>query len=162
MRIILQRIAEFDDVYKDGKNPQSATIGEFKIYNTDGECVFKCYSVENGGESTDTPNLDKRIIARDYKLYWTESYSVTLPSEYKPQCISLYTDELPNFKKRRIHIHIGNYPQDTAGCLLLCDSWDGRNGYALQSRKATKRFYDFVKEYDISDFTLTIKEINAI
>lgn len=45
--------------------------------------------VENGGESTDTPNQDKRIIARTYGLYWTES-GVALPADVKPKCISLY------------------------------------------------------------------------
>lgn len=160
-KCILQRLNEFDNVMKPNKpKAEGSTIGRFKVYNDETkENVFSCYCVENAGPSTDTPKQDKRIVAREYKLYWTES-SVTLPKEFKPKCISLYTDELPSFKDRRIHIHIGNYPQDTEGCLLLCHSWNGKVGYANQSTQAIHDFYSLVTKEGIDNFTLLVREIN--
>lgn len=161
-KIILKRKKEYENVNKPAKNdktykPESSTIGELIIQDESGKEIFKCVTCENGGESTDTPNQDKRIIARAYKLYWTES-KVALPKDFKPKCISLYTDELPSFKERRIHIHIGNYPQDTEGCLLLgyIDKGDGTIG---ESTKATNDFYKIVKSNEIQDFTLEIREV---
>lgn len=160
-RCVLQRIKEFESVLKPNsqKKAEGSTIGEFKVYHTSSlKPVFECYCVENAGPSTDTPKQDKRIMPRTYSLYWTES-SVTLPKEFKPRCISLYTNDLPSFKDRRIHIHIGNYPQDTEGCLLLCQHWNGRVGYASQSTQAVTEFYRLVAKQGIVNFVLEVREI---
>ena len=161
-KIILQRKKEYENVNKPEKEgrkykTESSTIGELSIQDESEKEIFKCVTCENGGESTDTPNQDKRIIARVYKIYWTQS-SVALPKDFKPKCISLYTDELPSFKERRIHIHIGNYPQDTEGCLLLGYT-DSGDGTISQSTKAVSDFYNIVKSNEIQDFTLEIREI---
>ena len=136
---------------------EDSTIGEFVVTDEAGKEVFKCFCVENIGPSTDTPNQDKRIMPRTYKLYYTES-SVALPPEHKPKCISLYTDELPSFKDRRIHIHIGNYPQDTEGCLLL-NYTDNENGTGGRSTDAVRDFYNLVEEVGIDNFSLEVREI---
>lgn len=160
--ITLQRKKEYQNVQKPPKNgrvfgEEDSTIGEFIITDEKGQELFKCFCVENIGPSTDTPRQDKRIIARPYKLYWTES-SVALPKEFAPRCISLYTDELPSFKDRRIHIHIGNYPQDTEGCLLLCYT-DNKNGTGGRSTDAVRDFYTLIEKKGIKNFTLEVKEI---
>lgn len=165
-KCILQRVKEFDSVQKraDDCTKEPSTIGKFEVYAENGKCVLECYCVENGGESTDTPNLDKRIVAREYKLKWTTT-SIALPRKYKNkdkktgQGLLLYTDELPSFEKRRILIHIGNYPQDTLGCLLLCKYWNGKTGYANNSTLAVEAFYDLVAKEGVENFTLEIREI---
>ncbi|WP_394908911.1 DUF5675 family protein [uncultured Helicobacter sp.] len=156
----LQRIKEFENIKKPNKTKiEGSTLGEFIVTNEKGNKVFSCFTIENAGPSTDTPNQDKRIVAREYKLYWTES-SVTLPKEYGRKCLSLYTDSLPSFKNRRIHIHIGNYPQDTEGCILLNHRSLG-NGIGSESTRAVKEFYDLVSREGVENFTLVVKEIEG-
>lgn len=176
--ITLQRQKEYQNIVKpkSAKNPnkeyapEDSTIGSLVVRdNEKGEDIFKCFVVENIGPSTDTPKQDKRIVARTYGLYWTES-GVSLPSDIKPRCLSLYTNELPTFKDRRIHIHIGNYPQDTEGCLLL-NYTDNKNGTCGQSTQAIKDFYALVgkngevgEDGDVKkailNFELIVKEID--
>lgn len=155
-KIELIRRKEYNAVKRPGssKSAEDSTISTFEVFDDAGKLVFSCFALENGGPSTDTANQDKRIIPRKYKLYWTES-SVALPKEYKPKCISLYTDELSSFKGRRIHIHVGNYPQDTEGCILL-NQFDNEDGTCSQSRKAVKEFYDLVARVGIENFELFV------
>ena len=156
--IILQRIKAFSNIKKPKCGTiEGSTLGEFIVFNDKNERVLSCYSIENAGPSTDKSGLDRRIVARDYKLYWTDS-SVALPKKYGRKCVSLYTDALPSFIKRRIHIHIGNYPQDSLGCILLNYRSLG-NGVGSESNKAVEDFYDLIQKEGIANFSLTIKEI---
>lgn len=164
LTIILQRKKEYNNIQKPPNaktgrvyKTEPSTIGELIVENEDGEIIFKCFTCENGGPSTDTPNQDKRIVARTYQLYWTES-SVALPKEYRPKCLSTYSDERKEHKGRRIHIHIGNYPQDTEGCILLGYA-DNGNGTIGSSTDAVKNFYDLVQKHGVENFRLEVKEI---
>lgn len=163
--IIINRKKEYKEVvwYRNDKllKAEPSTISDVSIMK-DGKEIYKCYCLENGGPSTDTPKQDKRIVARIYKLYETES-SVSLPKEYTKRngvkrCISLYTDDLPSFKNRRIHIHIGNAPQDTEGCLLfgLVDHKDGTIGNSTQ---AIKEIYLLCFKEGLENCKIIINEI---
>lgn len=158
--ISVKRTREYVGIRKPRKTKiEGATIGELLIKDTKNNILFKCFTLENEGSSTDTPRQDKRIMPRSYRLEWTNT-SVTLPHEYKGRGLLLTCDSiLPKFRDRRILIHIGNYPQDTEGCLLLGKA-DNRNGTISQSTIAVKQFYDIIKEKGVENFELIIDESN--
>lgn len=167
LEIIVKRRKEYKAVrwVRKGKElpVEDSTISDVTFLKDNKE-VYKCYCLENGGESTDTPKQDKRIVAREYKLYETKS-SVSLPKEYTinngiKRCISLYTDELPSFKNRRIHIHIGNAPQDTEGCLLFGEI-DNKNGTIAKSTVAIQKAYNLMFLEGLENCKLKIIEIGA-
>lgn len=165
IELLIKRRIEYKNVawsYK-GKvyKPEDSTISD-AILIKDGKEIYKCFCLENGGPSTDTPKQDKRIIARTYNLYETLS-SVSLPSKYcnkdgTKRCISLYTNELPSFKNRRIHIHIGNSPQNSEGCLLFGEI-DNRNGTIGASTKAVTIIYDYLFAEKLENCKVIIEEI---
>lgn len=168
--ITLQRLKEYQNVKKPNKEKlEDSTIGSFSVYdNEKGEVVFECFTCENGGPSSDVVGSDKRILPRTYHLKWTES-KVKLPDDFKPRCITTICPNDPAHEPRRIHIHIGNYPQDTEGCLLLNYN-DNKNGTCGRSTDACRDFYAFVSKYGevvsegkdkglITNFELIVKEI---
>lgn len=165
IEIIIKRRKEYPKVawYRNDKllKAEPSTIGDVSFIKN-GKEVYKCVCLENGGPSTDTPRQDKRIVAREYKLYETES-TVSLPKEYtinngKKRCISLFTDELKSFKNRRIHIHIGNAPQDTEGCLLFGET-DNKNGTISGSTNAIRKAYTLLFTEGLENCKLKIIEI---
>lgn len=165
--IIVKRQKEYTGIQKPNKTKiEGSTIGVVNIVETAGrfypngseKILWECFSLENEGESTDTAGQDKRIIAREYNIEWTTT-SVCVPKSFKEQGILLSCDSvLPSFRRRRILIHIGNYPQDTLGCLLFGYK-DNGNGTIGKSTDAITDFYNFVKEREIGNFRLIIKEI---
>ncbi len=165
--IIIARKKEYTGIKKEGRAKiEGSTIGTLNIYETEGnlypsgeeENLFDCFTLENEGASTDKAGQDKRIMPREYNIEWT-STSVTVPKKYKGQGLLLSCDSvLPSFRKRRILIHIGNYPQDTEGCILL-GLKDNDNGTIGQSTDAVLQFYNFIKERGVENFRLIIKEM---
>lgn len=163
--IIINRRKEYEEVawYRNDRllKAEPSTISDV-IVEKDGKAIYNCFCLENGGPSTDTPKQDKRIVARIYKLYETES-TVSLPKEFTKKngikrCISLYTEKLPKFKDRRIHIHIGNAPQDTEGCLLF-GLVDNKNGTIGQSTQAIKDIYFLCFKEGLENCRVIINEI---
>lgn len=165
-KIVIQRKEEYKEVKKPLKEGvESSTVGELKIYMGEGkEPIYECYTLENGGPSSNVVGSDKRILPGLYHLRWTSS-SVTLPREFSPRCITTLNPEDSNHEKRRIHFHVGNYPQDTEGCILLC-KLNNRNGTCSQSQLACFEFYrllDKLGKLDEKDkiinFELLVEEI---
>lgn len=163
--IIVERKKEYEGIQKRGRAKiEGSTIGRLNIYEADNiidikdkESLFNCFTLENAGASTDTPRQDKRIMPREYNIEWSTT-SVSLPKQYKGKGLLLSCDSImPSFRRRRILIHIGNYPQDTEGCLLL-GLKDNNNGTIGQSTDAVLQFYNFVKVRGVENFILFIKE----
>lgn len=165
IEIIVKRKKEYKDVAWSRKGVtlkrENSTIGTVDVIK-DGKSVYKCFSCENGGPSTDASGHDRRIVARTYGLYETKS-GVCLPKKYQlkdgtKRCISLFTDSLPSFIKRRIHIHIGNAPQDTEGCLLFGEV-DNKNGTIGGSTNAITKIYDLCFAEGVKNCKLTVVEL---
>lgn len=170
----LTRIKEYEKVAGSGRNAskpkESSTISRVTLYDNDKpkELLFSCFCCENGGESTDTPKQDKRIIARKYKLEWTYSArNASLAKKYpefynkdktRHKAIWLKTPELESFANRRILIHIGNCPQDTEGCLLF-GYGDNKKGQINNSTQCIYDFFKLVEKIGIENITLNINEI---
>lgn len=72
--LILQRTFKHNDLITKPKSTAKAepsTLGEVKLIDTqENATIFKCFSLENGGEPTDESNKDKPIVAREYRLIW--------------------------------------------------------------------------------------------
>lgn len=167
-KIIVQRVSEHKNVLKPNiAKIEDSTLSKVEVVDESGKCVFECFCCENIGESTDTPKQDKRIIAREYALEWTDSNKNAALSRAYPhfkcpngrnKALLLTCDAiLPSFRNRRILIHIGNYPQDTEGCLLF--GYKRGNGAVFESTECIKDFFDLVQKYGVENFTLIIKEI---
>lgn len=183
-RLIVQREKEYHNVKAIGsgarvKPDEEATISSVRLENESGEAIFKCFCCENGGESTDTPKQDKRVVARKYKLNWSSSgvnggcaRTFTQWQVKNPACpikitdgtqganvvIWLTTSELPSFAKRRIHIHSGSCPQHTEGCLLFAYT-DNKNGTVSNSAKCINDFFTLANKIGLENIILEIKEI---
>lgn len=189
-KIILQRKSEHKDVKKPTKGKiEDSTLGEFEVFDETGKSIFKCFTCENIGPSTDTPKQDKRIMPRAYQIEWAQTgkngslvknhnewsleefkktglpyRKVDMPTGEKthPNIAILLTcdKELPSFRNRSILIHVGNYPQDTEGCLLLGKGKDDKLGTINGSIAANKEFYDLVKKIGIENIeSLEVREI---
>lgn len=183
--LLVQRKKEYKNVNTPGSDKiEDSTISNVRLIKEktdtqEEQVLFKCYCCENIGPSTDTPKQDKRIVARDYKLRWSSSGVNGGLKKYHPDwaansergkklitdgttgsniVIWLTSPENPNFANRRIHIHIGNGPASTFGCLLFGNT-DNENGTVGQSTAAIYEFFNIVEKIGIENITLSIKEI---
>lgn len=178
LNIVIQRKEEYAGVVKNSsKKAEDSTIGELRVYDEKGENIFSCFTLENGGESTSESGTDKRILAGVYYLRWTSSSTnsgLAIKYDYwkkenhlekikdgtqgKNIAVWVMSDTIKNHNKRRILIHIGNYPQDTLGC-ILCGYTNENNGKIGNSTKAINDLFLLFEKYGIENFKLTIKEI---
>lgn len=181
LNIVIQRKEEYDNVKKnendDNKKAETSTVGNLSVYNEKGENIFSCFTLENGGTSTHISGTDRRILAGVYYLRWTSSSTnsgLAIKYDYWKKANHLekikdgtqgkniaawvMSDTIKNHNKRRILIHIGNYPRDTLGC-ILCGYINGNNGKIGNSTKAINDLFLLFEKYGIENFKLTIEEI---
>lgn len=149
---------------------EPSTLGLLEIIDTEnkGAVIFKCYTCENGGPSTDDSGKDKRITSRDYLLEWTDSARNGSVARKYPKfkrgernlAVWVTCDEvLPRFRNRRILIHAGNYPQDTLGCILLGKSKNIQAGWVSNSVEAVREFFEILQKIGIENCYLRVMEI---
>ena len=177
LNIVIQRKEEYAGVIKNSsKKAETSTVGNLSVYNEKGENIFSCFTLENGGESTSESGTDRRILAGVYYLRWTSSSTNSGLAKYnywkkanhlekikdgtqgRNIAVWVMSDTIKNHNKRRILIHIGNYPQDTLGC-ILCGYTNGNNGKIGNSTKAINDLFLLFEKYGIENFKLIIKEI---
>lgn len=179
LNIVIQRKEEYENVKKNenDKNAETSTVGNLSVYDEKGENIFSCFTLENKGDSTSESGQDKRILAGEYYLRWTSSNTnsgLAIKYDYwkkenhlekikdgtqgKNIAVWVMSDTIENHNKRRILIHIGNYPQDTLGC-ILCGYTNENNGKIGNSTKAINDLFLLFEKYGIENFKLTIKEI---
>lgn len=177
LNIVIQRKEEYAGVVKNSsKKAEDSTIGELRVYDEKGENIFSCFTLENGGTSTHISGTDRRILAGVYYLRWTSSSTNSGLAKYdywkkenhlekikdgtqgRNIAVWVMSDTIKNHNKRRILIHIGNYPQDTLGC-ILCGYTNGNNGKIGNSTKAINDLFLLFEKYGIENFKLIIKEI---
>ncbi|CAK00338.1 DUF5675 family protein [Helicobacter acinonychis] len=174
--VLLERKEDLKPLVKKGKE-ESGMLGNLRVFlcthdqdmsdealvehYKDKDALLSCFSLENSGEGTDTPNLDKPIIAREYQLAWSDT-SCTVPKEYqnkkcnnqRHEALQLVDKNHKDFAKRKILIHVGNSAHDTLGCILLGMQHDEDMIY--KSSEAVKRFFDLVKEKGADQFVFKI------
>ncbi|WP_104686007.1 DUF5675 family protein [Helicobacter suis] len=165
-RAVLQRLKSTPVVSKNSKS-EAGTLGEFKVYDEQGQEVLSLYSMENFGTPTDSANLDKPIIPRLYTLQWANS-SVCVPPLYRKahklglnKAIWLHDPNNPRFADRRIMIHVGNNALDTLGCILLGTGYNPQTGQITNSTKAVEQFYNFCDTHGISNIVLEVRGLKS-
>lgn len=173
-KILLSRTDEVGGVRKpnDSRPPEPSTLGKIEVIDLQGKgtpTIYTCYTLENGGPSTDTAGQDKRIVARDYTLEWTDTArNASLVKKYpKFKCANgrnkalwIACDSVMlKFRDRRILVHIGNYPQDTLGCILLGKWKNTQTGTISNSIECVKEFYELIEKIGVENCFLRILEI---
>lgn len=177
LKILIQREKEYKNIKKNkDSKAENSTVGTLTIFDEKGESIFNCFTLENGGESTSQSGLDRRILADEYYLRWTSSrtnraltkhYSywnknrhlkkITDGTKGNNIAVWVMSEKIKNHNKRRILIHIGNYPQDTEGC-ILCGYTNKNNGKIENSTKCINDLFLIFDKYGIENFKLIIKE----
>lgn len=126
-------------VYQRETETDQSTTGSFTIPGTD----IKGFFIEPAGPSTTEANLDKRIPAGTYKLILNPG---------KKYGLRLFNDQVPF--KRAVLIHVGNYPNNTRGCLLPGTSV-GKNNVD-NSVKMLNKIMNHFKQVGFEGATITI------
>lgn len=167
--LVLQRETLYKDVEKprSKKQKEDSVIGILKLYFKN-ELMQSYITLENGGVQTHLNGKDKRIMQGIYNLEWSKtSKNGMLRRCFKEWCVEnnktkailLTQDSInPEFRKRRILIQTGKYPQDTYGSIILGFE-DKKDGSICKSSDAINNFYTILKTMDISKITLEIKDM---
>lgn len=167
-KLILQRQQEFKEVIKPGvSKKEGSTLGTIELVAENGNVLFKGATCENIGPATDTPMKDKPIVARTYQLEWTDSSkNASLAKKYpeykcsngRNKAIWVKCKELPEFASRRILIHVGNFPQDTEGCILVGEV-ASKHGSVNTSIPAIYKLFKAIENVGIENVELEVRDI---
>lgn len=169
-QLVLERDIEVKNVIKPSTSKkEDSTLGTILLVDAFGNELFNGYTCENIGPSTDTPKQDKRIVAREYDLEWfSSSKNGSLSKKYpkwklggRNKAIRLLCKELPSFKDRCILIHVGNYPQDTEGCILVGTHRNTKLGTISNSIEAINTLFNKIEEIGIENISLLVRDAKA-
>lgn len=135
------------------KSGDKYTIGSLnELYP---EKKFLCFTLEDGfneekvyGETRIPPgkyNVTLRTVGGKHT-----QYSQKFPTFHKGM---LWLRDVPNYEY--VLIHIGNYPQDTEGCILVGNTYS--DGFIGSSTDAYKEIYPRIANHLFNGGTVTIE-----
>ena len=142
--------------YSSGDND---TLGLLFINNE-----FECYTLEDEYREIKVKHKT-RIPEGTYRIgYMEQNTPMTLRYRKKYSWFDkhIHVKDVPGFTS--IYIHIGNYDDDTSGCILVGDMTKSnayQDGYVAESTIAYKRLYYIIKRAleAEEEICITIKDI---
>lgn len=142
----------------------NCVIGKFKVFDDNSQELLSCFALEGSKEQIEK-DIDLRVLEGVYNLKrhtgsgFNEKgrkvvggVKVLSDDDY---VLNLFNDIYPF--ERHILIHWGNNDGHTEGCLLLGITKSNDNNSIGNSRLACKKFYDLMKNVDLSQVKLIIK-----
>lgn len=111
---------------------------------------FDSFVLERPGPDTTTRNMRKRVPIGVYKVKW---HKTTL-NRSLGKAFVLFNEDVP--ADRYILIHIGNYPRNTDGCILLGSS-KGKD-FVGNSTNTIFAFYKLFENSDLTKIRIRITE----
>lgn len=139
----------------------NCVIGKFKVFDDNSQELLSCFALEEDKEGLES-GKDLRVPEGVYNLKYNPNsrFNNTLRSEKMLNddnaCVIVLFNENVSYD-RKITIHWGNTDKDTEGCLLLGMTKSNDNNSVGSSRVACKKFYDLMKNVDLSQVKLIIK-----
>lgn len=148
------QFSQIEQKLVEDKATQSFKVSTLNLlrYSDDGKATlsllfynqkFFCYALEDTFHPVKIPG-ETRIPAGNYSLNFN-STTTPLTQKYRSQypwfTHHLELKNVPNYSS--VYLHVGNYHQDTEGCILIADGIGANNTEAMvtQSRQAFQRLY---------------------
>lgn len=153
----LTRIAEYKNVKDLKGRTEDSTIGTLILKDGD-KVLFKGFSCENIGPSTDESGKDRRIVGGKYSLEWANSTKNGNKKLGRWQNKVLWVKRDEAFNKRLIRIHVGNFPTDTEGCILPGLS-ENKKGAVNSSVNAVIELFNAIDKVGVENVEFIIKDL---